>query len=166
MAPQPVRILFLCTHNRCRSILAEALTRHHGHPWLAAASAGSTPEGAVHPDTLENLALEGIDTKDLYSKSWHDMNDFQPDYCVAVCQQAAGESCPTWMQSTPMIHWALPDPSKIADSPAQRQRAFQEVMTTIKEQIDDWLELLKQDSDAFHRHMQGQLARRSIQSLN
>ena len=166
MSHQPVRILFLCTHNRCRSILAEALTRHHGHPFILSASAGSHPEGKVHPDTLVQLSSYGVDTNGLHSKSWHDMADFKPDYSIAVCEQAAGESCPTWMEATPMIHWALPDPSKISESAEQRQQAFREVMATIETRIQTWLQLLQQDVLSFHEHMQNQLARRSTQSLN
>ncbi|RLT93031.1 arsenate reductase ArsC [Ketobacter sp.] len=166
MSPQPVRILFLCTHNRCRSILAEAITRHLGSPLLESASAGSQPEGKVHPDTLQHLRARGLDTRGLHSKSWHEMAGFQPDYSIAVCQQAAGEACPAWMEHTPMIHWALPDPSKILDSAEQRQQAFQSVMDTVTRQVQQWRALLEQGSDEFHRYMQGQLARRSTQSLN
>lgn len=166
MSQPPVRILFLCTHNRCRSILAEALTRHHGHPLLISASAGSQPEGKVHPDTLAQLSAYGVAVDGLRSKSWHDMADFKPDYSIAVCEQAAGESCPAWMESTPMIHWALPDPSKIADSAEHRQQAFREVMATIEARIQNWLQLLKDDVAGFHNHMNTQLARRNTQSLN
>lgn len=168
MDPRPARILFLCTHNRCRSILAEALTRHHGQSYLLAASAGSSPEGKVHPETLTNLARKGIDTEGLYSKSWHDMERFQPDYAIAVCQNAAGETCPTWMDNTPMVHWGLPDPSKIEESSAARQQAFDDVMATIEAKILQWIDLLKEDNtgERFHGAMATQLARRNTQSRN
>lgn len=165
MSPQPVRVLFLCTHNRCRSILAEALTRHHGHPYLVAASAGSTPEGQVHPDTLANLQQHGIDISDLHSKSWHDMRPFQTDYSIAVCEHAAGESCPAWMETTPLIPWALTDPSKITHS-AEREQAFASVIARIENEVRKWVRLLQQNPEQFHHYMRTQLARRSAQSLN
>lgn len=166
MSQHPVRILFLCTHNRCRSILAEALTRHHGQSLLIAASAGSQPEGKVHPDTLKNLQQQGISIDGLHSKSWNDMADFNPHYSIAVCEQAAGETCPAWMQDIPMIPWALPDPSKISTSNEERERAFKDVMTMIETRINSWLELLREGDDTFFQHMDSQLARRNTQSLN
>jgi arsenate reductase len=164
MLEKPIRILFLCTHNRCRSILAEALTRELGHPWLQAASAGSSPEGQVHPDTLINLAASGIATDNLHSKSWHDMADFEADYTVAVCQQAAGETCPSWMQKTPLLQWPLPDPSKVEAK--KRSQAFAEVIADIRGELTLWLQLLQTDPAAFHRHMQARAARCNNQSLN
>jgi len=166
MADQPLRILFLCTHNRCRSILAEALTRHLGQPWLVAASAGSSPEGQIHPDTLQQLDSRGIDVSGLHSKSWHDMAAFEPDYTVAVCQQAAGETCPLWMQNTPLVAWALPDPSRVADSDRARQQAFADVISTIQQEIEHWVQLLEQGPEQFHAHMSARGARRNSQSLN
>ncbi|MCP5014824.1 MAG: arsenate reductase ArsC [Ketobacter sp.] len=168
MNPRPARILFLCTHNRCRSILAEALTRHQGANYLIAASAGSSPEGQVHPDTLTNLRQRGVNIDGLHSKSWHEMAEFAPDYAVAVCQQAAGEACPTWMNNVPMVHWGLPDPSKITQSATERQQAFADVMDTIEKKIAIWVGLLQADSSGlrFREAMDSQLARRSTQSRN
>ena len=168
MNQAPARILFLCTHNRCRSILAEALARHHGTSLLEAASAGSQPEGQVHPDTLTNLARRGVDCQGLRSKSWEELADFQPHYVVAVCQQAAEETCPAWMHDTPMVHWGLPDPSKIQDNDAERNAAFDAVMDTIEAQIKTWVGLLSADPSGqrFQQAMSLQLARRSTQSLN
>lgn len=167
MDPRPARLLFLCTHNRCRSILAEALTRHHGQPYLIAASAGSDPAGRVHPDTLASLVQHKVDTQGLCSKSWHELASFQPDYAIAVCQRAAGETCPAWMDQTPLLHWGLPDPSLITDE-VQRQQAFGEVIATIEEKIKHWVKLLQEDSSGqvFTQAMQAQLARRSTQSRN
>lgn len=107
-------VLFLCTHNACRSILAEAIARQLalGLP-LTFMSAGSAPSGKVHPMTLKHLQLQGYSTAGLHSKSWEALADFSPDLVITVCDSAAGETCPLWLGNTPKLHWGLPDPSQL-----------------------------------------------------
>lgn len=107
----PLKLLFICTHNRCRSIVAEALTNHVGAGLLLAASAGSEPAGAVHPLTLEHLQRHGIPVAGLYSKSWDELEEFEPDFVITVCDKAAAEPCPLWFGKALQVHWGLADPS-------------------------------------------------------
>jgi len=109
------KILFICTHNRCRSILAEAVTNHIGDGVLEARSAGSSPAGEVHPKSLHFLEEAGISTEGLTSQSWDDHEDWAPDIVVTVCDKAAGETCPVWFGNAIKVHWGLEDPSAIDD---------------------------------------------------
>ena len=95
----PYNILFICSHNRCRSILSEAITRQNAQGIINAMSAGSQPSGEVHPLSLKYLSEMGYDTAGLTSQSWDSLTDdngnsFVPDVVITVCDQAAGESCP------------------------------------------------------------------------
>ena len=111
----PFKILFVCTHNRCRSILSEAITNQIGAGLIEAQSAGSAPAKQVHPLTLQYLANCGYDITALHSKSWQMLTDgFTPDVVITVCDAAAGESCPLWLGNVPKFHWGLADPSKLA----------------------------------------------------
>ena len=100
-------ILYICTHNRCRSILSEAITRQKALGIITAQSAGSEPAGQVHPLTLRYLQEAGYNTQQLSSKSWDTLGEFIPDVVITVCDQAAGESCPLWLGTTPKLHWGL-----------------------------------------------------------
>ncbi len=91
---KPLRILFICTHNRCRSILAEAVANHYGAGLIQAQSAGSSPAGHIHPATLRALERHDIATTGLHSKSWADFEDAEIDLVITVCDQAAREKCP------------------------------------------------------------------------
>ena len=113
-AKPPLRLLFICTHNRCRSILAEALANQIGAGLVTAASAGSEPAGAVHPLTLQSLQRHAVPTAGLYSKSWDDLASFAPDFVITVCDNAAAETCPLWLGSARKVHWGLSDPSSVA----------------------------------------------------
>ena len=92
-----MKLLFICTHNRCRSILCEAIANQRAEGVLCAASAGSAPVEAVHPLTLRYLEERGYETAGLMSQSWHDLNAFEPDRVITVCDTAAGEACPLWI---------------------------------------------------------------------
>lgn len=135
----PLKLLFVCTHNRCRSILCEALARHLGGGRVAAFSAGSRPAGEVHPDTIAKLAARGIDTRGLISQSWDDFADLAPDAVITVCDDAAAEPCPVWMGPAIKVHWGLPDPSRITEGPL-RDAAFAAVMDTIEDRLRRLLE--------------------------
>jgi len=130
-----MKILFICTHNRCRSVLAEAITRQAAGGKIMAASAGSQPAGEVHPLTLKYLAERGINTTGLQSQSWDDLESFAPDAVITVCDSAAGEACPLWLGDTLKVHWGLPDPSKLDGSEEEIHRAFFAVMDTLEDRV-------------------------------
>lgn len=125
-----LKLLFLCTHNACRSILAESIARSLGEGLWEVASAGSHPAGEVHPATLAALGEHHLPTQSLASKSWDDLVDYQPDIVITVCDQAAGESCPIWFGKAVKGHWGLPDPSKETD-PGKQQSDFRFVINTL-----------------------------------
>lgn len=134
-----MRLLFICTHNRCRSILCEAIAQQRGAGVLQAASAGSAPVAAVHPLTLRFLKARGYETQGLVSQSWGDLQSFVPDKVVTVCDSAAGEACPVWMGEVEKIHWGLPDPSRVEGSDADIEAAFMSVIDRIEDKVDSWL---------------------------
>ncbi|MEL0161802.1 MAG: arsenate reductase ArsC [Halieaceae bacterium] len=134
-----MRLLFICTHNRCRSILCEAIAQQRGAGVLQAASAGSAPVAAVHPLTLRFLKARGYETQGLVSQSWDDLQSFAPDKVVTVCDGAAGEACPVWMGEVEKIHWGLPDPSRVEGTDADIEAAFMSVIDRIEDKVDSWL---------------------------
>ena len=119
-----MKILYICTHNRCRSILSEAITNQIAGNLVTAKSAGSQPAGKVHPLSLKYLAQTGYAIHDLQSQSWDDFEDFQPDVVVTVCDSAAGEACPLYFGNSLKVHWGLHDPSKIEGNEEQIEQAF------------------------------------------
>ena len=127
-----MKILFICTHNRCRSILAEAITNPLSDGNLVARSAGSQPAGEIHPLTLKFLNQSGINTAELKSQSWDEMKDFSPDVVITVCDSAANEACPIWMGDSLKVHWGLPDPSKLTANDKDIEDAFLNVIKTIE----------------------------------
>lgn len=136
-----MKILYICTHNRCRSVLSEAITNHLSKGKLQAYSAGSQPVGEVHPLSLKYLAEKGISTEGLSSLSWDEFETEQPDIVVTVCDNAANEVCPVWFGDTVKVHWGLPDPSKLDGSEAEIKQAFYDVMQTIEDRVIELLEL-------------------------
>lgn len=140
-----MKILFICTHNRCRSILAEAITRKLSHGKIAVQSAGSAPAGTVHELTIENLKRHGYDTQGLTSQSWDDLGDFEPDVCITVCDNAAKEACPMWLGNATKIHWGLTDPTSKAIAEENRQDSFDKVIKTLEKRIE---KLTEYDLDA------------------
>lgn len=136
-----MKILYICTHNRCRSILSEAITNHLSDGKLQAFSAGSQPVGEVHPLSLKYLAEKGISTAGLKSQSWDDFESDQPDIVVTVCDSAAKETCPVWFGNTLQVHWGLPDPSKLEGTEEQKRDAFFAVMETIEQRVKQLLDL-------------------------
>ena len=135
---RPLNILYICTHNRCRSALSEAITNQLGSGLVIAKSAGSQPAGAVHPLTLKYLTQAGYEIAGLTSNSWQDtayMGDFQPDVIITVCDNAAGESCPLWLGATPKLHWGLSDPSKDTTNTATTAANFQQTIAAIEQRV-------------------------------
>lgn len=136
-----MKILYICTHNRCRSILSEAITNHLAAGRIIARSAGSQPAGKVHPLTLRFLSDAGINTQGLRSQSWDDFADFHPDLVITLCDSAAGETCPLWMGNSLKLHWGLSDPSKQQGSEADIAAAFEDVMAQIRARVTAMLDL-------------------------
>ena len=131
-------VLFLCTGNSARSILAESLLNHWGKGRFLAFSAGSFPKGAVHPMALELLATLDLPTADLSSKSW---NEFaaprapRMDFIFTVCDQAAGEICPVWPGNPVIAHWGLPDPAAVTGTEAEKRQAFRAALRVLESRI-------------------------------
>ncbi|MEH6346158.1 MAG: arsenate reductase ArsC [Bermanella sp.] len=136
-----MKILFICTHNRCRSILSEAIVNHKNDPRLIAASAGSQPVGEVHPLSVKYLSEAGIKTGGLKSQSWDELETFNADIVVTVCDSAAGEACPVWFGKSIKLHWGLNDPSKVQGSEAEIKAAFLTVMKEIEGRVKAILNL-------------------------
>jgi arsenate reductase len=131
-------VLFLCTGNSARSILAEALIDHWEKGRFRGYSAGSFPKGAVHPAAIEILEKLHLPTRALRSKSW---NEFaRPgapvmDFVFTVCDQAAGEVCPVWPGNPVTAHWGVPDPAAVQGTEAEQRRAFREAYVVIENRI-------------------------------
>lgn len=131
-----MKILYICTHNRCRSILSEAVTNAKSNGRIQARSAGSQPSGEVHPLSLRYLAEAGIPTAGLKCQSWDEFEDFAPDLVVTVCDSAAGEICPVWFGKAMKVHWGLEDPSKLTGSDEQLAEAFRNTIAIISDRVD------------------------------
>mgnify|MGYP000200388176 FL=1 len=136
-----MKILYICTHNRCRSILSEAITNHVSSDKIIARSAGSQPSGVVHPLSLQYLTEAGIPTEGLISQSWDEFESFEPDVVVTVCDSAAGESCPVWFGKSVKVHWGLSDPSKLEGNDEQKAAAFRACISEITERVNQLLPL-------------------------
>ncbi len=140
-----MRILFVCTQNRCRSIIAEAVANRFGEGRIIAASAGSEPAQKVHPETLKLLKSHGISTAGLACKCWDDMQTFEPDFVITLCDKAAHESCPIWFGMSLRVHWGLADPAKAEGSEAQKWAAFEDTYKILHNRIKKLARLLESD---------------------
>jgi arsenate reductase len=138
MTNAPFNVLFICTGNSARSIMAESLLNHWGQGRLRAFSAGSFPKGAVHPCALDLLRSLGFPTDGLRSKSW---NEFAApgapviDFVFTVCDQVAGEACPVWRGQPIIAHWGLPDPAAADGNDAERMQAFRDTFGMLERRI-------------------------------
>ena len=132
------QVLFLCTGNSCRSILAEATFNHLAPPGWRALSAGSRPVGVVHPRALALLKREGISIEGLSSKSWDNL-PVTPDLVITVCGNAANETCPAYLGSAPRVHWGVDDPAKVTGTDAEITAAFQTAYDLLRGRIDAFL---------------------------
>jgi arsenate reductase len=141
---RPYRVLFLCTGNSARSILAESVLARLGAGRFVAYSAGSSPKGAVHALALELLEHEGYPTQGLRSKSWDEFDvPGAPalDLVITVCDHAAGEVCPVWPGRPLTAHWGLPDPATVDGTPAERKAAFAATLEALRRRIGALVEL-------------------------
>ena len=130
-----MKLLFICTHNRCRSILAEAIANHVGNGRIQAFSAGSSPQQHVHPLSIHYLAERGMDVSGLNSQSWDDYANLDPDAILTLCDRAAAETCPIWFTSSVQVHWGLADPSSGQLSDDERGDKFSKTMTILERRI-------------------------------
>lgn len=135
-----MNILFLCTGNSCRSILAEATFNHLAPPGWRAMSAGSKPTGQVHPRSLALLAREGIATAGYHSKSWDNL-PVTPDLVLTVCANAAGETCPAYLGPVLRSHWGVDDPAHATGADAEIDAAFTTAYRTLRARIEAFLAL-------------------------
>jgi protein-tyrosine-phosphatase len=138
MADKVFNVLFLCTGNSARSIMAEALLNHHGKGRFHAYSAGSFPKKAPHPYAIDLLQSLGMPTEWLYSKSWDVFaapDAPQMDFVFTVCDQAAAEPCPIWPGQPMSAHWGVPDPAATEGTEMEKREAFRRAFRELENRI-------------------------------
>lgn len=153
-----MNVLFLCTGNSARSILAEAYLNHAGKGKFRAYSAGSKPGGKVNPYAIELLAKNSMAVSDLRSKSWDEFaapGAPQMDIVITVCDSAASEPCPYWPGQPATAHWGVPDPAAVEGSDEDKRRAFLTAYATLSNRINLLLSLPAATLDrlALQRHL-------------
>ncbi len=150
MATPTRNVLFLCTGNSCRSIMAESILNHLGGGRFQAFSAGSQPAGSVNPNTLTLLDDRGHDATDLRSKAWDEFalpGAVEMDFIITTCDSAAGETCPIWPGHPSTAHWPFPDPWKFVGTQAETMAHYGEVFDSIAARIAGFLALPLDDLD-------------------
>ena len=140
----PYNVLFLCTGNSARSIMAEAILNSKGRPTFIAYSAGSHPSGIVRPEALKQLEIAKLATTSLRSKSWEEFA--KPDapklhFVFTVCDNAANEVCPVWPGQPMTAHWGVPDPAAVQGADEEVQRAFRNAFFLLDRRISLFLSL-------------------------
>lgn len=133
------QVLFLCTHNSCRSVIAECILNQIGQGRFTAHSAGSQPSGQVNRHALAMLQRHGYATAGVRSKSWNEFSkDDAPhfDFIFTVCDSAAGESCPYWPGKPITAHWGVADPSRVEGPSADREAAFEACHRILRRRLD------------------------------
>lgn len=141
---EPMNVLFLCTGNSARSIIAEAILNREGMGRFRAYSAGSRPKGEVHPFALQLLQRLNHDVSGLRSKSWDEFarpDDPRMDFVFTVCDQAAAEECPFWPGQPMSAHWGVPDPASAKGNDAERHLAFAETYRMLRNRISIFVNL-------------------------
>jgi arsenate reductase (thioredoxin) len=137
-------VLFLCTGNSARSIMAEAILKRKGTGAFTAYSAGSHPSGTVRPEALQQLEAAGLSTEGLRSKSWDEFsapNTPHIDFIFTVCDNAANEVCPILPGHPMTAHWGIPDPAAVQGTPEEKARAFCDAFTVLDRRISLFLSL-------------------------
>ncbi|MBF9233803.1 arsenate reductase ArsC [Microvirga alba] len=151
MSEHIYNVLFLCTGNTARSILAEGILRKDGAGRFRAFSAGSQPKGTVNPFALRVLDAAGYPATDFRSKNWDEFTgpDVPPmDFIFTVCDNAAGESCPVWPGHPATAHWGIEDPATVEGSDLEKERAFVQAFKYLRNRISLFLSLPLADRDA------------------
>jgi arsenate reductase len=158
MLDRPYQVLFLCTGNSARSIIAEVVLNQLGGGRFRAHSAGSHPTGAVNPYALELLRMNRLPTEGLRSKSWDEFA--QPgapalDFVFTVCDQAAGEACPLWPGQPMTAHWGIPDPAAVQGTEEVKRKAFSTAYTQLRHRLSIFtsLPVEKLDRLTLQRHL-------------
>ena len=144
MLQTPYTVLFLCTGNSARSIMAESILNQDGKGRFRAFSAGSHPKGTVHPMAIFELEALGYPTADLRSKPWDEFAAHgapEMNFIFTVCDNAAGETCPVWPGHPMTAHWGIEDPAAAVGSDVERQRAFAQAARFLKNRISTFLSL-------------------------
>jgi arsenate reductase (thioredoxin) len=137
-------VLFLCTGNSARSIMAEGIMNLKGRPQFTAYSAGSHPSGTVRPEALRQLESAHISTAGLRSKSWDEFSEPDApkmDFVFTVCDNAANEVCPVWPGHPMTAHWGIPDPAAVKGTEEEMRQAFREAFISLDRRIDLFLSL-------------------------
>ncbi len=162
--PPHYNLLFLCTGNSARSILAETILNSKGAPDFTAYSAGSHPTGFVHPEALRQTKAARLSTNGLHSKSWDEFaKPGAPvmQFVFTVCDQTAGEVCPLWPGQPMTAHWGVPDPAAVSGPPEKIEQAFREAFLILEHRISLFLSLplssldqlaIKKEIDRIGRH--------------
>ena len=138
MAHGLYNVLFLCTGNSARSIMAEAILNRKGKPTFAAYSAGSHPAGRVRPEALKQIEMANLSTEGLRSKSWDEFakpGAPQMNFVFTVCDNAAKEMCPIWPGQPMTAHWGVPDPATVTGTPEEIERAFRDAFMILERRI-------------------------------
>jgi protein-tyrosine-phosphatase len=147
---RPLNVLFLCTGNSARSIMAEAILNKIGAEHFRGYSAGSHPKGNVHPEAIRLLESLGHDTSSLRSKSWTEFAVGDApliDFVFTVCDNAAGEVCPIWPGHPMTAHWGIPDPAEATGTPAEVAMAFRDAYRMLERRIGAFVSLLMRSLD-------------------
>ncbi|MCH9807219.1 MAG: metalloregulator ArsR/SmtB family transcription factor [Alphaproteobacteria bacterium] len=147
----PYHVLFLCTHNSARSVIAECLMNSMGQGAFIAHSAGSTPRRTINPFAIKILQNHGHRTDGLTSKSWDDFTGSdapQIDFVFTLCDSAAAETCPVWPSNPITEHWGMPDPSAAEGTNSKKLAAFANTYSLLHYHVDKFVHLAKQDLDA------------------
>jgi arsenate reductase len=142
--PEHYNVLFLCTGNSARSIMAEAIMNYKGRPNFTAYSAGSHPSGTVRPEAIQQLENAHLPTSGLSSKSWEEFakpGAPQLDFVFTVCDNAAREVCPFWPGQPLTAHWGVPDPAAVSGTEKDIERAYRDAFTTLDRRISLFLSL-------------------------
>jgi arsenate reductase len=172
VADRVYNVLFLCTGNTARSVLAEGILRKEGAGRFAAFSAGSQPKGTVNPLAIKVLGAFGYPTDGYRSKSWDEFakpNAPKMDFIFTVCDSAAGEACPVWPGHPATAHWGIEDPAAVEGSDIEKERAFNDAFRYMRNRISAFvaLPLASLDSLALKNrlttigHMEGATARKT-----
>jgi len=157
MSDSVYHVLFLCTGNSARSIMAESLLNHLGHGKFKAYSAGSRPKGTVHPYALDVLSDHRYDTTGLRSKSWDEFA--RPEapllhWVITLCDDAAQEACPIMPGRPVSAHWGLPDPAAVSGPPAEQKQAFVHTLQSLTQRLAALVQHHTPDRQDLQQHLQ------------